>query len=212
MASVQEWKLGTGTARVYPAGDSGIRRPVILAAPAGASATDLAAFEAGVDHSSYSLLAALRAQNLDLILLGFNDGDARLGYLADAVKECVHAALGNRNGDAPLVVGGIGRGALAARYALAKMEAERDFHATATYFSYNGTAPTPEEAHSVQEVGDWPMQARLLGMVSGDFTSELVIAPLEESPFDDAMAGARNPGGPLITKELGSWLLDRLTS
>ncbi|MFG2525924.1 hypothetical protein [Streptomyces sp. NPDC048527] len=35
---------------------------------------------------------------------------------------------------------------------------------------------------------------------------------LRDEAFDYVKAGARNPGGPLITKELDSWLIDALPS
>ncbi|NGN68512.1 hypothetical protein G5C51_32020 [Streptomyces sp. A7024] len=183
-------------------------RPVILAGAGGTGATDLAAFEAGVDHTSYSLLAALRAQGLDVILVGYNDGNAQLRDLAQAVTDCVQRAQAERSGNAPLVAGGIGRGALAARYALVKLERMRMYHDTATFFSYNETAPTEQEANELNQMGDWPGIPRKLGIVSGDFTSELDLT--HEGPFDFTKTGARNPGGPLVTEELGSWLVEEL--
>ncbi|MFJ7249806.1 hypothetical protein ACIQWA_34935 [Kitasatospora sp. NPDC098652] len=105
----------------------------------------------------------------------------------------------------PLVAGGIGRGALTARYALAKMERERLDHQTRVYFSYNGTAPIPErESPGLEQLGNWPLRPRLLKLVSGDFKNTL-----SDDDFDDHFSSSPNTGTSLITKELGSWLIDR---
>ncbi|NGN62521.1 hypothetical protein G5C51_01155 [Streptomyces sp. A7024] len=158
-----------------------------------------------------SLLAALRERGNDVILLGYRHGDAPLTELAQTVRECIRRALVEQldAGDV-LAAGGVGRGALATRYALAKMERESTEHRSAYLFSYNETAPTPEETNALSEVGDWPVLPRKLGMVSGEFKSELSL-DAEKGPFDSAKAGAPNPGGPLITNELGSWLVGYLT-
>jgi hypothetical protein len=209
MATAQEWKLRNGTARAFPANDQDIVKPVIMAGKARVGTTDLDAFEAGVDHASYSFLAELHARGYDLILVGHNKGDAPLGDLAKTVQEAIHQAISRQYGDAPLTVGGIGTGALTARYTLAQMEREAIDHRTATCFSYDETAPSQEENKELDRLGQWPMRPRKLGLVSGG-TSHLILDPIEEGPFDDAMTGAPNPGGPLITNELGSWLLERL--
>lgn len=195
MAMAHEWDFKSGTARVFPASSSGIAKPVILAGMGEAGATDLAVFEAGVDHSAYSLLAALHGRGLDLILVGYRDGNDSLGALAETVQKAMFRAISEQRGSVPLAVGGIGRGALAARYALAKMETQRMDHHTAVYFSYNGTVPTEEEASQLKGLGEWPRLPRLLGLASGDFTNELDL-DIRTGPFNDSTTGARNPGGP----------------
>lgn len=205
MASTQEWKLSTGTARVFPAKDGSLGKPVILAAGGQAGATDFAAFEAGVGHSSYWVLGELRASGRDLILVGYNDGAARLADRARAVEEAVLRAISEQSSFSPLVVGGIGEGALAARYALARMESQRVDHQTDVYFSYNSTAPEQEQEFELQQTGGWPMRPRKLNLVSGDFESKL-----DTEDFDESKTGAANAGGSAITKELGSWLLEKI--
>ncbi|WP_419996430.1 hypothetical protein [Streptomyces boninensis] len=209
LVTPQEWKLSTGTAWMLSPGDAPLTRSFILAAAGGTGKTDYTAFRDGVDHSSYSLLDALHERSRSLILIGYDDGTAGLANLAKAVTETVQRALAQRVGSAPLVAGGIGRGALAARYGLVKLENMRFAHGTAVYYSYNGTSPTQQEAGELHDMGEWPQLPRLFGLASEEFTNELDF-DLDKGPFDDTTTGARNPGGPLITSELGSWLLDRL--
>ncbi|MFG3545591.1 MULTISPECIES: hypothetical protein [Streptomyces] len=115
------------------------------------------------------------------------------------------AALSRQSGRIPLSVGGVGRGALAARYALASMERQSMETRTANYFSYNGTAPSPEESTALRQVGGWPIGPVKFKLVTSDFTSEL-----SDDDFDDHTTGDPDPGGRLITSPHGSWLLDRL--
>ncbi len=113
-------------------------------------------------------------------------------------RDCRKRAGGSR-----MAVGGVGRGASAALYALGDAEARGDDHETELFFSCNGTAPTGGEAPSP------PMVPLKLGMVSLDFAGEPVDAP--EGGYDDTRAVGRTTAeGPLIPEELGTWLLDQL--
>ncbi|MET9323702.1 hypothetical protein ABZX75_26500 [Streptomyces sp. NPDC003038] len=205
MASTKTWQLGTGTAQVFPASGQDIVRPVILVGDKEEGPTDFDQFEAGIDHPSYPFLSELHARGFDLILLGFNNGNASLKDHAKAVQEGIIQANAERTGNDPLIVGGIGRGALAARYALAQMERSKIDHATSIYYSYNGAAPSPEEGETLEQLGSWPMRPHLFKLDSGDFHSEL-----DGEDFHETKAGDPNEDGSLITKELGSWLLDQL--
>jgi hypothetical protein len=182
-----------------------LTRPVVLAADTQAGPTDMATVVAGLDHESYSFLSMLRSRGRDLVVVGYGDGKANLDTNANVVIECVRRTLAERLGSAPLTVGGIGRGALMTRYGLVKMETQRVDHETAVYFSYNGAAPSPDEAGLLEQVGSWPQLPRLLKAVSGEFKDEL-----NTDAFDDHQLGAANSGGPLITEELGNWIIDRL--
>ncbi|MDX3535496.1 hypothetical protein PV721_14205 [Streptomyces sp. MB09-01] len=204
MASAQEWQLSSGAARVFPANGENLAKPVIMAGGE-VGPTDFPTFEAGIDHRSYSFLAELHARGHDLILVGYESG-SRLADQAKAVEEAVRRASAERYGDDALTVGGVGRGALAARYALARQETNAVDHQTGTYFSYNGTSPSHEEDTALQSLGNWPRRPRTLKLVSRDFADGL-----SDADFDEATAGAADQGGPLITKELGTWLLDRLS-
>ncbi|MFI8875615.1 hypothetical protein [Streptomyces sp. NPDC055243] len=202
MASSTEWQLENGSAREFLAGEE-LRRPFIVVADE--VPTDLAAFEAAVDHASYSFLAEVHARGYDLILVGFDAKAVKLSDQAKTIVNAVYRARADRHGQESLIVGGVGRGALAARYALARQERDSVDHETSVFFSYNGTAASPEEDEELKRLGDRAQRPMNLKAVSGDFAS----APDDEH-FDDTRAGDANTGGPLITKELGSWLLGRL--
>ncbi|MER5757658.1 hypothetical protein [Streptomyces sp. NPDC002082] len=203
MASAIDWQLRHGSARVFQAGGE-LARPVVLAAGE-VGPTDLDAFAASVDHTSYSFLAELKARGRDLVLVGYGEKTATLAEQANVVQEAISRTISQKAGNSGLVVGGVGRGALAARYALAKAEQQAMENETALYFSYNGTAPSSAEGEELQGLGGWPQRPRLVKLVSADFTSAL-----DDEDFHDTKAGAANAGGPLFTKELGSWLLDQI--
>ncbi|MFZ0118439.1 MAG: hypothetical protein WAN20_17745 [Pseudonocardiaceae bacterium] len=197
-----QWSLAGGQAWVFLA-DRGMDNPFVLAADVQDAPTDLAAFVAGLDHESYSFLSALRSAQQDVIVLG-NGGKADLDSNAGTVTECVRRAVAERLGERPLNVLGIGRGAVTTRYALAKMEDQRIDHQTGNYFSYNGSVPSAAEAQRLAAMGSWPARPRLLKAVSGEFRDEL-----DNDYFDQTTVGDRNPAGALITKQLGSWIIDR---
>lgn len=208
MAADQQWQLRGGVAHVFPGSDRGIARPLILAAD-GQDRTDLTAFKAGIDHAAYSFLKDLHTRGSDLILVGYS-GDAPLADHAGAVQEVIGKAVAERIGEHPLAVGGIGRGALTTRYALCKMESTKSDAATRAYFSYNGRWPSPEEEEQLNQMGSWPSMPYKLKAVSADQKDEEGTMDFNDSAFDDFAAGPANTGGPLITRELGRFLLDRI--
>ncbi|MFB8381790.1 hypothetical protein [Streptomyces rubiginosohelvolus] len=207
MASTDEWTLHGGKALILTASHT-LHKPVVLFADPVAGATDLASFQAAADHTSYPLLKELERQGLDAILVGYDNGSASLKDLQQTATEAILRTVAEQLGDASLTVGGIGRGALLARLALAGMENDGVDHQTGTYFSYNGAAPaSPEETAQLDRVGNWPMRPRLLKLVSADFTDKL-----SDNDFSGHTAGAANTEGALITKELGTWLLEQLVA
>ncbi|MFC9705908.1 hypothetical protein ACFTWD_35025 [Streptomyces sp. NPDC056943] len=195
------WTLRNGTAWVFTAGHE-LARSVILAGDAG---TELAALAASADDSAYSLLGEMRARRLDLILLGL-PADAGLSGHGSAVQETVQRTINEQRSSADLTVGGTGLGALAARYALASMEYQRIDHRTALLFSHNGTAPGLEDGAELKRVDDRPQRPLFLRMVDSGVTDGL-----DENLADDTKTGGASPSGPLLAKEYGSWLLDRLS-
>ncbi|MFD6885335.1 hypothetical protein [Streptomyces sp. NPDC059957] len=205
MTSNQEWELGAGTARILPASDKGIVKPLILASKAGPGKTDLDALQARLYTTTYSFGDALRARGHDLILVGFDDGAAPLADLADTVTEALRRAAAEQIGGAPLAAGGIGRGALAVRYALTRMESRQEDHRAAGYFSFNGTAPSPEENTGLDGLGSWPRRPKKVKLVVGDHADNL-----SDDDFDDNTTTAADPEGLLIPSKEGSWLLDHL--
>ncbi|MGH3574578.1 MAG: hypothetical protein ACRDUW_22610, partial [Pseudonocardiaceae bacterium] len=167
--------------------------------------TDMAALVAGLDHESNSFLSALRSAGRDLVVVGYSDGNAGLGNNARAVTEGIRRTAMERVGDTPLTAGGLGRGALTTRYSLVRMEMQRIDHETAIYFSYNGSAPSTDEAAELDRLGGWPYRPLKSKAVSGEFKDEL-----NDDDFEENKVGAPDSGGALITQELGSWIIDRL--
>lgn len=198
----QQWQLPYGQAWVFTASDQ-LVSPLVLAADGQDGPTDMDVLVAGLDSESYSFLSALPADR-DLVVVGYSDGNAELATNARAVTECVMRTNAERAGYTPLAVGGLGRGAVITRYSLAKLEMQRMDHQTGTYFSYNGTVPTTDEATELQRLGNWPQRPLKLKAVNGEFKDEF-----NDDDFDDTKVGAPN-GGALITRELGSWLIDNL--
>ncbi|MDD9379700.1 hypothetical protein M8Z33_24190 [Streptomyces sp. ZAF1911] len=104
-------------------------------------------------------------------------------------------------------MGGIGRGALAVRYALAATEYRQENHRAGTYFSFNGTAPSPEEHTELAVLGGWPRLPQKLKLVAGD-----VAGDLGDEDFDDITTAPADSGGLLIPAAQTSWLLDHLAA
>ncbi|MGT2525806.1 hypothetical protein ACU4GG_00210 [Streptomyces nojiriensis] len=100
-----------------------------------------------------SFLGELHVRGYDLIMGGYNDKVTNLSDQADAVLQAISWAVRYKRGSARLVVGGVGRGALAARYVLAKAEQDSIDHDTTVYVSYNGTAPSSGEGAELKRLG-----------------------------------------------------------
>ncbi|MCX5391127.1 hypothetical protein [Streptomyces sp. NBC_00094] len=204
-APTTEWHLRDGKARVFLApGRRGIQRPVILVGDAG---TDLDTLTTSLEDGSYALLAELHASGRDLVLVGLT-ADGALGGQGETVQEVIMRTIGERVGSVPLAVGGTGRGALVTRYALARSENQAVDLQTSVHFSHNGTAPAGEaEVDLLDRMGNWPMRPLKLGLIGGGATSEIDV-----EAFDDSKSDSTDPGSALLSKELGTWLLERLPS
>ncbi|MFK0215298.1 hypothetical protein [Streptomyces sp. NPDC090298] len=194
------WTLRHATAWVFTA-NGRLDRPVVLA---GDSGTGLAALAEGAHHGAYSLISELTARGHDLILLALPEDGSMTGD-GGIVQNTVTRALAERHGDAPLTVGGTGQGALAARYALAGMEYQRLDHGTGVLFSHNGAAPELEDEAELSRMGERPRIPAFLRLVDDGAADGLT-----EDLVDGAITGKPDPGGPLLSEEYGTWLLDRL--
>ncbi|WP_406390053.1 esterase/lipase family protein [Streptomyces sp. NBC_00887] len=138
-----KWDLGSrtvsGTAWVFYSSpdEKVLKRPVILAdgfAPGGTKVDDL---YDGLENGEYPFVSSLRGAGFDVVLLGFADRTASILDNAEVAIQCIMRAIADREGDAPLTVGGFSMGGLITRYALAKLERQRMRHETATYLSYD---------------------------------------------------------------------------
>ncbi|MFF9852610.1 hypothetical protein [Streptomyces litmocidini] len=197
----ETWTLRHATAWVFTTNGS-LTRPVVLVGDAGVELADLAA---RADHPAYSLLSELKARGHDLVLLGL-PADGSMTGDGGTVQNAVVRAVAEQLGSHPLTVGGTGQGALAARYALAGMEYQRIDHRTGVLFSHNGAAPELEDEAELSRMGERPRVPRFLRLVDEGVTDGLTGEIAE-----DAVTGAAAPSaGPLLSKEYGSWLLDRL--
>ncbi|MFB7588215.1 hypothetical protein [Streptomyces sp. NPDC056169] len=193
------WQLRNGTAWAFRAGKH-LAAPVVLVGDAG---QDLEALAASVDDGSYSLLAELKARGNDLVLVGL-PADTGLSGHGSAVTEAVTRAIAEGSGER-LAVGGTGRGALAARYGLASLEYQRVDHRTAVLFCHDAAAPDLDEAAELDRMGDRPQAPLFLRLVESG-----VEDGLSDELADETTTGEGSGGGALLSKEFGTWLLDRL--
>ncbi|MFB7873738.1 hypothetical protein ACFC06_00695 [Nocardia sp. NPDC056064] len=204
------WKHSGATAWVFPH-SSGVQRPVVLVADGGP--VDMEALVGKLDDPEFALREQLAVRGRDLIVVGFDHDPTDLAKAGSGVLEVVFRSIGERTGQQPLTVGGIGRGALAARYALAKMECDRMDHQTNLYFSYNGAGPaTTQESAQLEKVGGRPMRPFLLKVTAGvaDVEGLSEDATPDETIFDDVLFVAEPSATGIVTAEAAKWLLDRL--
>jgi hypothetical protein len=127
-----------GTARVYLANSKfGLQRPVILSDGFNAGESNFDALWHDLNGKRFAFAKELRDRGHDLILLGYKERSASILENAEVARHCILRAIAERNGDAPMMVGGFSMGGLVTRYALAKMEMERLDHQTSTYLSFD---------------------------------------------------------------------------
>ncbi|WP_328972584.1 esterase/lipase family protein [Streptomyces sp. NBC_00239] len=138
-----KWDLSTrnvsGTAWVFyrSPGEGVLNRPVILADGFAPGGTDIDHLYDGLEKGEYPFVSNLRQAGFDVIVLGFADRTASVLDNAEVAIQCIMRTIAEREGDAPLTVGGFSMGGLVTRYALAKLERQRMNHETATYLSYD---------------------------------------------------------------------------
>ncbi|MFC8829869.1 esterase/lipase family protein [Streptomyces sp. NPDC057137] len=114
-----------------------VKRPVILADGFSLGPSDPHALYEGLENGQYPFISTLREAGFDVVLLGFEERSASILDNAGAATECIRRAIADREGSAPLTVGGFSMGGLVTRYALAKMERQKERHETSTYLSYD---------------------------------------------------------------------------
>ncbi|MFD3337381.1 esterase/lipase family protein [Streptomyces sp. NPDC058700] len=90
-----------------------------------------------MEKGEYPFVSKLRQAGFDVILLGFADRTASVLDNAEVAIQCITRTIREREGGAPLTVGGFSMGGLVTRYALAKLERQGMSHETATYLSYD---------------------------------------------------------------------------
>ncbi|MFJ1869429.1 esterase/lipase family protein [Streptomyces sp. NPDC088097] len=134
-----KWELRDGTAWVfYSSSDQmAVRRPVILADGFAMGGSNGHVLYDGLENGDYPFISTLRENGFDVILLGFENRSASIIDNAGVAIECIRRTIADREGNAPLAVGGFSMGGMVTRYALAKMERQKEDHQTATYLSYD---------------------------------------------------------------------------
>jgi hypothetical protein len=200
-----------GTLRVLPSADhGGLVRPLLLAADAGPGPTDLAGLERRLDHAAFSFLAHAHRRGFDVCLVGYADGRGTLDELAGAVRRAVDHTRGARTGTAPLTVGGVGRGALAARHALLRMEEEGLSPDTAFHYAVNSAEPTAQEAEYLTRRGGLPRTTENIKLITLAPESEPLLDPAYDNVFVTPAPRATDRPGPLLPEDLTICLLDCL--
>jgi hypothetical protein len=135
-------RTATGRANVYLAeGHSALTRPLILADGFNYGPSNLselwAHFNAPYQKGAPGFLDQLRAMGIDVVLLGFDQRHTYIQANAAVAVSGILRTIEEREGDLPLVVGGVSMGGMITRYALARMETDRIDHQTDKYFSYD---------------------------------------------------------------------------
>ncbi|MFI7011442.1 hypothetical protein [Streptomyces sp. NPDC050145] len=207
--------LDLGTLRVLPsAGHDGLVRPLLLAAEAGPGPTDVTGLERGLDHPAFSFLEHAHVRGFDVCLIGYADGDGPLEHLARPVRQAVDHVLRARVGAAPLTVGGVGRGALAARHALLRMEEEGLHPETRFHYAVSSTEPSAREAAYLTGRGGLPKTTENIKLITLSPEADTGSTPLLDPAYDDVFitpAPAAGPG-PLLPEDLATCLLNCLTA
>ncbi|MFI7103772.1 hypothetical protein ACIBK8_31025 [Streptomyces sp. NPDC050161] len=146
-AWAHEEKTATGTAAVYyglgPDGTphEGLVNPMVFADGFNYGESDLDDFFAHLNAPYNSqgkrLLDQLLAAGVDIVLLGFTERHTYIQANAAVAVSAIRQVIAERQGDAPLIVGGVSMGGLITRYALARMESEGQDHQSRLYLSYD---------------------------------------------------------------------------
>jgi hypothetical protein len=131
-----------GTADVYyGVGHTGLVSPMIFADGFNYGPSDMRGlwnhFNDPYSSDGKRLLDQLLHAGIDVVLLGFDVRHTYVQANAGVAVSCIRRAIAERQGGAPLIVGGVSMGGLVTRYALAAMEHDGEDHQTATYLSYD---------------------------------------------------------------------------
>ncbi|MFE4616010.1 esterase/lipase family protein [Streptomyces sp. NPDC056747] len=167
------WELRNGTAWIFYSSSkqTAVRRPVILADGFAMGGSNGHVLYDGLEKGDYPFISSLRENGFDVILLGFDDRSASILDNADVAIECIRRTNADREGDTMLTVGGFSMGGMVTRYALAKMERQREDHNTSTYLSYDtphrgAWLPLGVQAFSHFVKEEWGDTNPLLGLYS----------------------------------------------
>ncbi|MGW1997984.1 hypothetical protein [Embleya sp. NPDC001921] len=135
-------EVALGEAAVYLAhGHEELQRPFIFADGFNYGPSDLpglfAHFNAPYPGSSVGFLDQLLTAGIDVVLVGFEERHTYIQANAGVVISAINKVIQERQGNEPLIVGGVSMGGIITRYALAEMENQSQDHQTATYLSWD---------------------------------------------------------------------------
>ncbi|MEV0620521.1 hypothetical protein AB0I81_44865 [Nonomuraea sp. NPDC050404] len=205
-------QTATGRAAVHLAeGHRALTRPLILADGFNYGPSDLDGlwrhFNKPYQQGVPGFLDQLRTMGIDVVLLGFEQRQAAIQANAAVAVTCVLRTIEERQGDDPLVVGGVSMGGLVTRYALARMEDESIDHQTDKYFSYD----TPH-------LGAWiPLVLQQLAYIhealsprsDGPGQAELIRSPAAQQLLW-GWVGSADYSGPVTTNPLRAEFVEDL--
>ncbi|WP_141718172.1 hypothetical protein [Nocardia altamirensis] len=135
-------KYGKGTAAVHLGnGHERLVNPMIFADGFNYGPSDLDGlwqwFNTPYSEAGERLFDQLLASGIDIVLLGFDTRHDYIQVNAGVARACITKVITERQGKAPLIVGGVSMGGMITRYALAAMESDDEDHETGTYLSYD---------------------------------------------------------------------------
>lgn len=209
------WVLEGGEAHVHLApGPRVLRRPVIISDGFNAGPSNFAALYDALERADFPFVTELHNRGYDLILLGYEDRAASILDNAKVATECVFRALSERQGDAPLAVGGFSMGGLVTRYALAKMETQRIDHQTALYFSFDSPHRGASIPLALQALAHFlkPTAPKLSAQINSPAARQLLwrhIETVQAEPVEDPLrtefleALKRVGGWPMRPRKIG---------
>lgn len=122
--------------------------------------------------------------------------------------------MAEKQGSEALTVGGFGRGALLARFALLSMERQMMDHETAAYFAYNSTtAADQDEADALKQYGSMPQRPLAVKLTVGASDVEGLSEKdhPEDSEFHETFYSNETATTSLKVPRAGQWLFEKLS-
>lgn len=145
-----------------------------------------------MERGRFPFITEPRNRGSDLIILGYKERLASILENANVATACILKAAGEPSREAELAVGGFSMGGLVTRYALAKMEAEKQNHHTALYFSYDSPHRGAWIPISLQALAHFlrPLTPKMSNQINSPASRQLLlwhIAEYDGKPAEDLL-------------------------